>query len=276
MLGLDGMADPLQSARDKLARGDSHRAATRREVRRFFNRYPHPTFKVNAEVDPRSLTIGDIYRGRLVVDRGYPVAPISFASRFGDILHNYRSVLDHIAWQLVLHGSSWPLPDDWAEARVQFPTYDTPDLFDKNVARRLPGASPAAIDYIRERYQYDTGANPTNNALLALAKLSNEDKHRSLHASVGVFKTLKSNVAFIRCLPLEWHSPPGRPALKSGTEVAGFACRITGPDPKMKMKVSPTVQIIIEDWADMTEMIEGLRGEVREILNAPEIAAAVS
>ena len=146
----------------------------------------------------------------------------------------------------------------------------TPPISSIRTSTGFPRSLPAPIDYIREPYQYDTGANPTNNALLALAKLSNEDKHRSLHASVWVFKTLKSNVAFICCLPLERHSPPGRPALKSGTEVAGFACRITGPGPKMKMKVSPTVQIIIEDWADTTEMIEGLRGEVREILTRPK------
>jgi hypothetical protein len=245
-------------------------------VRRFFNRHPDPTFKVKPEGDLDHLGIGDIYRGTLVVDRGVPDPPASFAARFGDVIHNYRCVLDHIAWQLVRHGSSWPLPDESAETAVQFPIYDTADEFDKRVARRLPGVAQTAIDYIRQRYQFDPGGNPANDALLGLAKLSNDDKHRSLHASVGVFKTLESNVEFTRCLPLLWASPPGRPALKAGTEVAYFSCRITGPNPKMRMKVSPTVQIIIEDWADMTEMVEGLRREVREILNAPEILVGIS
>jgi hypothetical protein len=73
-----------------------------------------------------------------------------------------------------------------------------------------------------------------------------------------------------------WGSPPGRPALKTGTKIAQVTARITGPKPKMEMKVSPQVQVIVEGLADMTELVEGLRDEVRKILNAPEIIAAVS
>jgi hypothetical protein len=270
------MADALQSARDKLARGDSHRAITRREIRRFFNRHPDPTFKIEPESDLGGVAAGDVWQASIVVDRGVPDLPASFAARFGDILHNYRGVLDHIAWQLARHGSRWPLKDDRAENAVQFPIYDTRPLFEKNLARRLPGVDPAAINYIRQRYQFDAGGNPANDALLGLAKLSNDDKHRSLHASVGVVKTLQSNVTFIRCLPRHWANPPGRPALKPGTKVTHFSVIVTGPNPEMKMEIGPTVQVIIEGWADMSELIEGLRGEIREILNAPEIVAAVS
>jgi hypothetical protein len=270
------MADALQSARDKLARGDMHRATTRREIRRFFNRYPDPTFKIEPEGHHQGLGVGEVWRAVIVVDRGFPELPSVFAARFGDILHNYRSVLDHIAWQLVRHGSSWPLPDEAAESAVQFPIYDTAQRFENSLPRRLPGADATAIDYIRKRYQFDQGVNPTNNALIALARLSNDDKHRSLHASTGVFKTLQSNVQFTRCLPLGWASPPGRPALRSGTEVARIEVIVTGSNPEMKMQITPTAQVVVEDWADMSEMIEGLRGQVREILNAPEIIAVVS
>ncbi|MGZ4333877.1 MAG: hypothetical protein ACXVRJ_06345 [Gaiellaceae bacterium] len=270
------MADVLQSARDKLARGDSHRAIARREIRGFFNRHPHPTFKVKPETDLDVLNVGDIWRAAIVVEQGVPDLPASFAARFGDIVHNYRCVIDHIAWQLVRHGSSWPLPDEAAESAVQFPIYDTATRFENGLARRLPGADATAIDYIRERYQFDAGGSPTNGALLGLAKLSNNDKHRTLHASLGVFKYLHTNAEFTRCLPRMWGQPPGRPSLKQGTEVARFEVVVTGPNPKMKMKIAPTVQVVIEDWADMSEMIEGLRVEVREILNAPEIIAAVS
>jgi hypothetical protein len=270
------MADALHSARDKLARGDTHRAITRREIRRFFNRHPDPTFKVEPEGDPSHLGIGDIYRASVVVDRGVPDLPASFSARFGDILHNYRSVLDHITWQLVRHGSAWPLKTDGAKTAVQFPTYDTAVEFDKNVARRLPGVSRPALDYIRQTYQFDTRGNPANDAFLWLARMSNEDKHRSLHTSVGVFRAIESNVKFTDCLLVRWDSPAGRQALKTGTEIVRVWARITGPNPKMQVKVSPQVQVIVEGVADMTELIEGLRGEVRKILNAPEIAAAVS
>ena len=122
------MADALQSARDKLARGDSHRAITRREVRRFFNRHPDPTFKIKPERDADTLSVGDVWQASVTIGRGIPDPPVSFAARFGDILHNYRGVLDHIAWQLVRHGSCWPLPDEKAETAVQFPIYSTADV----------------------------------------------------------------------------------------------------------------------------------------------------
>jgi hypothetical protein len=276
MMRLASMADALQSARDKLARGDSHRAIARREIRRFFNHHPNPTFKIEPEGQLQTVNVGDVLRMAIVVDQGIPDLPASCAARFGDILHNYRSVLDHIAWQLVRHGSSWPLPDESAETAVQFPIYSTAQRFEKGLARRLPGVDPVAIDYIRQRYQFDGGGNPTNDALLGLANLSNDDKHRSLHASVGVFKFLETNAEFTRCVPQMWANPPGRPGLKPGTEVARFEVVVTGSNPKMSMKIAPTVQVVIEGWADMSEMIEGLRKEVREILNAPEIVAAVA
>jgi hypothetical protein len=167
------------------------------------------------------------------------------------------------------------LPEE-AKTAVQFPIYNTAKRFDNGVAGRLPGVATPVTDYIRQRYQFDAGGNPANGALVGLADLSNEDKHRSLHASAGVFKNLRSNVQFTRCAPLMWANPPGRPGLKQGTEVARFEVLVTAPNPEMKMQVAPTVQVIVEGWADMSELIEGLRTEVREILNAPEITTAVS
>lgn len=269
------MEFPFRSSQIKLRRGDAHRAVTRREIRRFFNSHPDPTFKVEPEGNQR-LAVGDIYRARLMIDQGVPELPPSFAARFGDILHNYRSVLDHIAWQLVRHGTSWPLPDERAENAVQFPIYDTSELFDRNIGRRLPGVDKTVTGWIKNRYQYDAGLNPTNNALIGLARLSNDDKHRELHATVGVLKTAQSNVTLTRCVPIYWRNPVKRPTLQSGSVVARFAVRVTGPDPKLQIKIGPTVQVLIEGWADMSEMIEGLRREVREILNAPEIRAGIS
>lgn len=269
------MDDPFRSARIKLARGDTHRAITRREIRRFFNSHPDPTFKVEPEGN-QSLGVGDIYRARLLIDQGVPDLPPSFAARFGDILHNYRSVLDHIAWQLVRHGTSWPLPDERAETAVQFPIYDTADQFDRRIGIRLPGVDTAVTDWIKDRFQYDAGANPTSNALIGLARLSNDDKHRELHATTGVLKTAQSNVTLTRCVPLYWRNPAVRPTLQSGSVVAHFAVRVTAPDPKLQIQIGPTVQVLIEGWADMTEMIEGLRREVREILDAPQIRAGIA
>jgi hypothetical protein len=268
------MADPLHSARTKLERANNHARVARSEARRFFNRHPDPTFRVYPEGD-KPLVIGSIHPCRLVLTSDTPELPVSFSARFGDAIYNYRCVLDHISWQLVRHGASWPLKDDRAENLVQFPIYDRLVSFDKNFSRRLPGVSKTATDYIRGRHKYARG-KATNKALLGLARLVNDDKHRELLFFLSLFKSLEANVEFIRCLPVTWDNPTRRPALKNGAVVTRFSVEITGQDPKMKMNLRPEAQIVDKHGRDFSEMLEGIRGEVTEILNAPEILAAVS
>lgn len=269
-------ADPLQSARTKLARANLHKAVARRETRRFFNRCPDPAFRIEPEgdEDASSLAVGAVHRCRLVVEADLPDLPGSFAARFGDAIYNYRCALDHVAWQLVGHGSSWPLARRETFG-VQFPIYSTDTDFAANRERRLPGADKAAVDFIEARHQYARG-NATNDALLGLASLSNDDKHRELHVFLALFKTLETHVTFTRCRPLSWENPARRPALKAGAELARFSYRITEQDPEMKMELRPQAQIVIEDGRDFSEMLEGIAREVREILDAPEILAALT
>jgi len=268
------MGDALDSARTKLDRANLHARIARREARRFFDRHPDPTFGVKPEGD-KPLVIGSIHPCRLILTSDTPELPASFAARFGDAIYNYRCVLDHISWQLVRHGANWPLKDDRAESLVQFPIYDMLTAFDTNVARRLPGVPKTTTDYIKGRHKYARG-KATNNALLGLARLVNDDKHRELLFFLSLFKSLEANVEFTRCLPVTWDNPTRRPALKKDAVVTRFSVEITGNDPKMKMNLRPEAQIVDKHGRDFSEMLEGIRGEVTEILNAPEIVAAVS
>jgi hypothetical protein len=268
------MDDPLHSARVKLARANLHERTARREAVRFFNSHPAPAFGVEPEdnFDP-SDAVGTVKRGRLIFKTAPPELPASFSARFADAIYNYRCVLDHIAWQLVRHGSSWPLPKG-ARNLVQFPIYDTTNAFTSNQGRRLPGVNKAALRFIKARHKY-VGGNATNNALLGLARLCNDDKHRELRLFNSVFRTIETGVTFTRCEPISWDNPPQRPRLEQGAVVALFSWRITGPDPKVQMKLTPAVQIVDEQWRDFSEMLQGIKTEVTEILDAPEILAAV-
>ena len=270
------LPDSLRSAETKLKRANLHKGIANREAVRFFNRHPGPTFRVKPEGDQEpSAAIGSINACRLVVETAPPELPASFAARFGDAIYNYRCVLDHIAWQLVLHGSSWPLPDKRAENSVQFPIYDASGDFTDKMASRLPGVHRDALDFIEARHKY-VGGKATNNALLGLARLVNDDKHRQLHLFSSLFRTLQTNVRFERCEPLTWDNPPVRPALEKDAVVAHFSYLVTGRNFKVKMNLTPAVEIVDEHRRDFSEMLEGIRVEVTEILNAPEIHAAVS
>ncbi len=271
------MADALASARTKLARGNLHKATARREAGRFFRGHPSPTFRVEPEGDEgfTHAGAGTTFGFRVVVDSAPPDLPASFAARFGDAIHNYRSALDHVAWQLVRHGSGWPLKDERAANAVQFPIYDTLGGFRYNQSRRLPGVDQDAMAFIQARHGYVRG-NATNNELLALAKLSNDDKHRALHVFAGLFRFLKSNVTFTECLPVSWENPPERPALKPGAELVRGTAVVTGPNPKVDMELRPTVEIVVEDWGDFYGTLEVVSVEVAKVLDAPEIVTAVS
>lgn len=270
------MSDPLASARAKLARGDVHKATARREATRFFNRHAHPTFRIEPEGGGgfTHAGIGTTIAFQIVVNTAPPDLPASFAARFGDAIHNYRSALDHIAWQLVRHGSCWPLEDESAENAVQFPIYSTRDGFRRNQSRRLPGVDPAAVGFIEARHKY-VGGEATNDELLALKKMSNDDKHRTLHVFASLFRYLKSQVAFIQCVPVTWENPPERPALKEGAIVTRGTALVTGEHPEMHMELLPTVQVVVEEWGDFANVLEIANVEVAEVLNAPEIVAAV-
>jgi hypothetical protein len=248
-----------------------------REARRFFRAQPDPTFRIHPDRDLRNVVVGEIFQFALVVLKGYPDPPISFSTRFGDALHNYRSALDHIAWQLVCHGSTPPGPllDDRAQTNVQFPIYDTEVAFRNAVRARLPGADKTAIGFIETRHKY-VGGQTTNDALQALASLSNDDKHRTLHIVTGIFETLENNVTATRCIPLRYENPPERPAVKDGAVVALAYFQVTGENPEIEMHLKPTIQIALEDGRDFTEILEVIDAEVTEILNAPEILAAVA
>ncbi|HLG07544.1 MAG TPA: hypothetical protein VI409_02610 [Gaiellaceae bacterium] len=58
--------------------------------------------------------------------------------------------------------------------------------------------------------------------------------------------------------------------------VAHYTCRVTGEHPEMHMKLTPKAEVVVEKWGDFYNALEVIRLEVVEVLNAPEILAAVS
>lgn len=107
----------------------------------------------------------------------------------GDILHNLRSVLDHLAWQLVL--ANGRVPSD----TTQFPIYDD-RLTRKGNPRTWPIADEigAAAFAVVEGFQPYHRPQPSQDSLAIVHRLSNIDKHRHLHltrgATTGVTCTL--------------------------------------------------------------------------------------
>lgn len=270
------MSDAFRSARIKLERANLHSGIARREARRFFNRHPEPTFGIDPEGKPSDLQIGSIFGCKVVVRKGWPDLPDSFSARFGDAIHNYRCVLDHIAWQLVSHGLTPPATlSEGARRLIQFPIHGAEKAFDENVARRLPGVDRTPVDFIKSRHKY-VGGQATNDPVLALVAISNDDKHRTLPVIASAILNVHSQMTFARCEPVSVLNPPTRPAVKDGAVVTLLECRVTGLNPKVSVKFNPTFHIAHEDGAGFGDVLDEIRREAVEILDAPEILAAVS
>ncbi|HZO97144.1 MAG TPA: hypothetical protein VFB42_07220 [Gaiellaceae bacterium] len=267
------MSDALRSARIKLDRANLHASTAKREFRRFINKHPRPTLRVESETDVQVIPVGETASLSLVLNRGFPALPDSFAARFGDALHNYRCALDHLAWELVQHGRDPNPAEPW---RVQFPIYSERSKFRANRAKRLPGVDVRGpVQFIEARHRY-VGGQATNEVLLRLARLSNEDKHRSLHLMFSAPSHARHQITFVDCRPVGFENPPERPKFVPDAEIARLTIVITGLNPTVEVKPGLTVYVSLEDWSNALDVLSETRAEVAEILNAPEIIAAVS
>jgi len=265
------VGDPLRSARIKLKRANLHASTAKREMLRFGKKHPSPTMRIDNKSDVEAGA-GDTVTLDLVVDRGYPDLPDSFAARFGDAIYNYRCALDHIAWQLVKHGRDPNPAEYW---RVQFPIYSTRVAFRRHRASRLPGVDPRGpVNFIETRHHY-VGGKATNQALLTLATLSNDDKHHSLHLMFSTPSHAKHTITFKGCHPIGFENPPERPKIVPDAVIATLTILVTAPYFAVNVKPALLVYVALEDWRNVLQVLAEIRAEIEEIIDAPEILDAL-
>jgi hypothetical protein len=113
--------------------------------------------------------------------------PVSLEISFmaGDVIHNLRSALDHLAWQLALaidpRAPVFPLEDDPDGAGwrgLYFPLGSKPDDADDWLPKRLRGASDDIKAFLRDVQAVAAADNPRDATVWKLQELSKADKHR--------------------------------------------------------------------------------------------------
>lgn len=105
--------------------------------------------------------------------------PLSFGVIVGEIVHDMRSALDHLVWQLVLANGK--------EGKIfnQFPIADTKPKWDEALARgRLKNVVDTDIAAVERLQPYRRGDRATRHPFAALRELSNTDKHQIVHSAV--------------------------------------------------------------------------------------------
>ena len=225
--------------------------------------------ELGADFDETELTV-------LLRIEHAPELPWYTGMMIGDVLHNLRSALDHTAWALVEAGTT-PVPS--SPRLVQFPIYDDAGNFSAQVTKRLPGVSSEAVAIIESVQPYQRGA--TAEALGVLARLSNEDKHRHIPASVVGTASFNLSWTGIDC-DIEsaemLFEIPDVPDLVVGTPLFRIhVSNIRAANPSVRVDGDITPYVAIESRWSLTHRLAGIRDAVLDTMTRldPDVAALI-
>lgn len=173
---LDGVCLKLQRAYQQIE-------LLKGEIDAFLHERPYePTLqldRVPGETNPRYIHIFTI---RITERRR---CPPEWGVILGEIVHDIRSALDHLIWQLVIYATDKPPAEN---DKTQFPIFLTAARFQSNRSSMLKGVSKKAASLIESFQPFATGEN-TSSPLWHLNQLSNIDKHRVIHLAGGSVHT---------------------------------------------------------------------------------------
>lgn len=153
-----------------------------------------------------------------------------WAVSLGHVLHDFRGMLDYLAWELTCKFSGPPpFPLDPAWERVQFPIFNNQGKYHSMARKYIWGINPQLWAMIEGEQPFP---NSDREPLWTLYKLNNIDKHRRLNFLDFAVKLKR------------WTGPPGFSEISSAAAWKRFdktteVLRLDiGPDrPKSKVHV---------------------------------------
>ncbi len=165
------MSRPFADSWDKLDWGNQHLKKLKSLLKRAFDPDDHP-IAIYPHVARRPgvslfVTVFSV--------EAFPQPPPETGLMVGDIIHNFRSALDHMTWELVQLCGQMPKGES-ARRQIQFPLSPSFSAFKGRFSDRMPGVSKE-LQTLVQRYQpYRRGDQP--RAMRVLQRFSDTDKHR--------------------------------------------------------------------------------------------------
>jgi hypothetical protein len=242
----------------KINRAHEHLEHLEREIAAWFDGNKHFTHCI--EPDPNEPTKLDL---KLTADK-IPIDPFSLI--VGDIVHNIRSSLDYIAFELACanHGS---LSQEEARSS-QFPILG--DVDKNGVSGTGPARfrSSSMIQYVSSSAQaliesvqpYHLGGKFREHPLWILNELVNIDKHRFLHIAAASLQELNISKLIMSKESLRL----GETIIgEESTVVASFYnVRPIDPDTTVDMHITPKVGMAFGDGPYRQWLVHGTLGNV--------------
>jgi hypothetical protein len=176
--GVPVVDEPLHGFILKLNRAEEHFRAVRSSIHAFVE---SDFYDIASDLDHKGRLVGRVSR----LERPEP----NLSVLIGDCIHNFRSALDQLAYELATRHTN-PLPPQYAKTSA-FPIYNSGPAFrgKKGVpraARKMRGMSRYARGAIERLQPYHRRKAPALQALWWLEELSNIDKHRQIHLTGAV------------------------------------------------------------------------------------------
>jgi len=159
----------------KLARAEEHLITLADEIKAFIARDPQP-FGLSV---PQFDSVTGWYIVYAIVDEE---PPERLGVILGDVLHNTRSALDHLVWQLVILNGGTPKGGAGGNA---FPIARSETAWRTAQERQLAGVAEAHRKTIEKTQPFKVD-NPDRSPLAWLQFLSNTDKHQIVHPIAGI------------------------------------------------------------------------------------------
>ena len=257
-------ASTIAGCRAKVDRAEAAIDEGAREWTSWLDTNPYPT---TVEVD---RTAGE---HSLYFDFSATEVPLSFSARVGEIAHGLRSALDHLIWREAVELCGYKTADE-NRGKLYFPLLDSRTAFKYSKVKGFVSKDAWAVI---ERYQPYTRGKPKRSRVLALLhEIDRIDKHRSLHVGVALLPRFIQPWSLIEwdeqaiatAPPLIGIPGPKGKRLKRKTEIARYFFDPAGPDPKVRMKKTPPLNVSFGDiprklgGAGISETVR----EVREVI----------
>ncbi len=212
-------------------------------------------------------------RWHIIEVQPLPELPETCAVIAGDFIHNLRSALDQLIWQLILREGKKP------GRRSQFPIYDSADQWLDEVRYRLPESNrplyglPIGGDAwtLIEQAQPYHSANVAADLFAIIRRFSNLDKHRMLYTALA-FPDIDHLEDVIGWSPaarlMEQKRSASNLAIDKPTEMWRLKFD-EPPDPGMYVKerlaVFPSIGEPLHEGAVQMSMIGGLEDLLRRV-----------
>ena len=159
----------LDGPRLKCERAKEHLDNLTAEIAAYYSRKP---YAISRDVHPEDPT-RQVFRLNV---REEP--PLRLGIILGDVVHNLRSALDHLAFQLALVHTPMMTPKE--ETRIEFPIYKDSTLFNTEGLRKIDKLSPAAQNEIKSLQPYHRGKDAELHFLWLVHSADIIDKHRQI------------------------------------------------------------------------------------------------